>query len=49
MVAADDAAIAPDLDNGSEVDLPSVFEVGEVYDVHALHKGAEEGAIDCLA
>ena len=49
VVGFDDAAGAPDGDDGGEVDAPPVFAVGLVDDVDALDKGAEEGDVDGFA
>lgn len=41
IVRLDDAAGAPDLDDGGEVNGPFVLAVGDVDDVHALHEGRQ--------
>ncbi len=41
IVSLDDAAGAPDLDDGGEVDAPFVLAVGDVDNVHALHEGGQ--------
>ena len=49
IIGLDDAAGAPDLHDGREVDVPFVGSVGLVDDVEARDHGGEEGGVDGAA